>query len=53
MWKLFALISSGPRIFQETLSMKAPSVPSEFWPAGKSTNKPEFAALFCPSLVYK
>src|ERR1700722_15319838 len=24
MWKFFAWISSGPRIFQETLSMKAP-----------------------------
>src|ERR1700732_1037513 len=36
-WKFFALISLGPRIFQETLSIKAPSVPSAFWPGGKST----------------
>src|SRR5580700_10899008 len=29
MWKFFAWISSGPRIFQETLSMKAPVSPLE------------------------
>ena len=43
--EVFALISSGTRIFQATLSMKAPNVPSEFWPGGKSIERPELAAL--------
>ena len=50
MWKFFAWISSGDRIFHETLSMKAPNVLSEFagrrvGRAGKSTARPALAAL--------
>ena len=51
MWKFFAWISACDKIFHETLSMKAPSVLSGFWPAGQSTARSELA--ICPALVFR